>query len=314
MTARLIMKLRVAERCAITSETIGLTLEHPRRPLLPAWSPGAHVDLRLPDGRVRQYSLVGDPADRSRYRIAIKREPGGRGASIWAHQTLQRGAEAHISAPRNNFPLQPGGRAILLAGGIGVTPLLPMARELARQGREFVFHFCARSRAQAPLLEELETVCGPRLTTWFSADCRRFDPASLAPYTDGAQLYLCGPPGLMALARAAVAARAWPEAGLHSEIFQPTSDANFKPEPFEARIASTGARLHVPADRSLLDILREAGFTLQSACENGLCGACECGYRDGAVIHRDQILAVAARQYRLTPCVSRARASVTLDL
>ena len=315
MTARLIMKLRVASARLSTPEVLHLSFEHPLRPTLPEWTPGAHVDLRLPDGKIRQYSLCGDPADETRYEIAIKREDKGRGGSNWAHGNLKVGEIAHVSAPRNNFPLQPdAARSLFVAGGIGVTPFVAMTRELTRMGQPFDLHFCSRSTELAPLLPELVSICGPSLKTWFSADGRRFDPSSIGEPRAGAHLYACGPQTLVDAVRDAALSKGWPESQIHIEVFQATLDENFKPEPFDARIASTGEVLHVPADRSLLDILNENGFAMPSSCELGVCGSCVCGYSDGIVIHRDSMLPVAARQDRMTPCVSRARVEVTLDL
>ena len=138
MTARLIMKLRVEKMRLTTPDVLHLQLVHPLRPVLPEWSAGAHADLRMPDGRVRQYSLCGDPDDRTRYEIAVKREGTGRGGSIWVHENLREGSEVHISAPRNNLPLSANGkRYILVAGGIGITPLLSMARTLKRWDKRF---------------------------------------------------------------------------------------------------------------------------------------------------------------------------------
>jgi ferredoxin-NADP reductase len=315
MTARLVMKLRVAEVRPAAGDVLRVAFEHPLRPELPAWTPGAHVDLRLPDGKVRQYSLCGDPADRSRYEVAIKREAGGRGGSLWAHANLSAGGIAHVSAPRNNFPLAAdAARHILVAGGIGVTPLAAMARALAAVGAEFTLHVCARSPADAPLLDDLRTVCGDRLRCWFSSEDRRFDVGLIGAPEAGAHLYACGPQRLVDAVEAEAAARGWPAERVHVEHFAATLDENYKPEPFDARIASTGQVLHVPADRSLLGVLRENGFVMPSSCELGTCGSCECGYRDGTVIHRDVVLPLAKRQDRMMPCVSRARVAVTLDL
>lgn len=312
MTARLIMKLRVARARYTTPEVLLLDLVHPLRPELPQWSAGAHVDLRLPDGRIRQYSLCGDPGDRNKYQIAVKREASGRGGSIWVHDNLVEGAVAHVSAPRNNLPLADARRHVLVAGGIGVTPFAAMARELARRQQDFVLHYCARGRDHAPLLAELKAVCGPRLVGWFSEEGARFDPALIGAHDPATHVYVCGPQRLIDATDAALAG--WPAEQIHREVFQPTLDENFKAEPFEAVIASTGQRLLVPADRSLLDVLRDSGFVVASSCELGVCGSCECGYRDGIVIHRDKTLPVARRQDRLLPCVSRARVSVTLDM
>ena len=180
MTARLIMKLRVEKMRFTTPDVVHMQLVHPLRPTLPEWSAGAHVDLRMPDGRVRQYSLCGDPDDRSRYEIAIKREATGRGGSIWVHENLREGSEVHISAPRNNLPLSAKGkRYILVAGGIGITPLLSMARTLKRRDKDFTLHYCARSASEAPLLAELKDICGPSLQCWFSGSGPRFDPAAI---------------------------------------------------------------------------------------------------------------------------------------
>jgi ferredoxin-NADP reductase len=315
MTVRLIMKLRVAQARYTTPDVLHLTLVHPRKPELPAWAPGAHVDLRIPDGRTRQYSLCGDPADRTCYEIAIKREEAGRGASIWAHASLAFGAIAHVSAPRNNFPLAEGAhRHVLVAGGIGITPLVSMVRQLAREQAGYELHLCAPSAGTAPLLPELRELCHDRLQTWFSDEGRRFSAEMIVPPDDGGHLYVCGPPRLLTPVLAHAAANGWPEAQVHTEIFKPHSDENFKPEPFDAFIASTGAVLHVPADLSLLDVLRAHGLTMVSSCELGVCGSCVCGYRNGTVIHRDVVLPLASRQDRMMPCVSRAHVSVMLDL
>jgi ferredoxin-NADP reductase len=315
MTARLIMKLRVALARYTTPDVLHLTLVHPHKPELPAWTPGAHVDLRIPDGRVRQYSLCGDPADRTRYEIAIKREASGRGASLWVHANLTPGAIAHVSAPRNNFPLAADARRhILVAGGIGVTPFVSMVRKLAGERADFEFHLCAASVEATPLLPEIRALCGDRLSTWFSSEGRRFSVTAIGPPDAGRHLYVCGPTRLLEPVLAHAAASRWPQTQMHTEVFQPISDENFKPEPFDAFIASTGAVLHVPADRTLLEVLRAHGLATVSSCELGVCGSCVCGYRNGRVIHRDVVLPLASRQDRMMPCVSRAHVSVTLDL
>jgi vanillate O-demethylase ferredoxin subunit len=315
MTARLIVKLRVAQARYTTPDVLHLTLVHPRKPELPVWAPGAHVDLRIPDGRVRQYSLCGDPADRTRYDIAIKREETGRGASLWAHANLTLGAIAHISAPRNNFPLAEGAcRHVLVAGGIGITPIISMVRKLANERADFELHLCAPSAAATPFLSDLRVLCGERMSTWFSSERRRFSSATIGPPGDSRHLYVCGPQRLLEPVLAQAAGTGWPQTHYHSEVFKPISDESYKPEPFDAFIASTGAVLHVPADRSLLDVLRAHGLATMSSCELGVCGSCVCSYRNGRVIHRDVVLSLSSRQDRMMPCVSRAHVSVTLDL
>ncbi|HEY0219248.1 MAG TPA: PDR/VanB family oxidoreductase [Afipia sp.] len=313
MTARMIMKMRVKQMRFTTHDVLHLQLAHPLRPTLPPWAAGAHVDLRMPDGRVRQYSLCGDPANNSYYEIAIKREDSGRGGSKWIHKNIQIGSEVHVSAPRNNLPLSEKGELyIFVAGGIGITALLSMARALKHQRKEFLFHFCARSASEAPLLDELKDICGARLQCWFSKEGHRFNPATIGSYDERKHIYICGPQRLLDGVKSTLTD--WPEDHVHFEAFQMTVDENFKAEPFEATIASTGQALLVPADKSLLDVLHENGFVMPSSCQMGVCGSCECGYRDGIVIHRDKVLPTAKRQDRMMPCVSRARVSITLDL
>lgn len=313
MTARIIMKLDVVGREPAGDGTIRLTFKHPKRDTLPEWTPGAHVDVRLPDGKIRQYSLIGDHRRRDVYVVAVKDEVNGRGGSRWIHQALIPGGRAHVAAPRNNFSLADHhGRTILIAGGIGVTPLVSMARALAERHADFVLHYCSRTE-QASLLDDLRAICGERLQLHVSGGSR-FDAASMLEREDSSstQIYCCGPERLTASVRAAT--ESWPPDAVHFEIFQPTLDENFKPEPFDLTIASSGQTIRIPADRSALDVLRDNGFILPSSCELGVCGSCECGYRDGIVIHRDSVLNLSARQDRMMLCVSRARVSVTVDL
>jgi vanillate O-demethylase ferredoxin subunit len=313
MTARIIMKMRVAASRLVAPDVVHLRLVHPLRSVLPKWSAGAHVDVRMPDGRVRQYSLCGDSTDQSSYEIAVKREAAGRGGSIWVHENIRDGSEIHVSAPRNNLPLIGGGEEyILIAGGIGITPLISMARTLKREGRRFTLHYCAKSAAHTPFLPELSDLCGQNLKCWFSESGQRFTTDMIGPYGANKHVYICGPQRLLDAIQSFLAD--WPEDHIHSEVFQMTVDENFKPEPFEAKIVSTGQTLLVPADKSLLDVLRENEFALPSSCEMGVCGSCECGYRDGIVIHRDKVLPTSKRQDRMMLCVSRARVGITLEL
>jgi vanillate O-demethylase ferredoxin subunit len=315
MTARIIMKMRVAGSYDEPGGVRVLTLKHPLRDVLPEWVPGAHVDLRLPDGKIRQYSLCGDASDLSHYRVAVKREESGRGGSKWVHEHLHEGAEAHVSAPRCNFPLRPDAkRHIFVAGGIGITPFLAMAAAARKAGTPFQLAYCS-SLAVPAFSGELKGAYGGGVTFYGSSGGarRRFDAASDLPQPeDGAHIYCCGPARLTDAVRGATAH--WPPDQVHFEVFQPVLDENFKPEPFDIAIASTGQTLRVPADKSALEVLREAGFIVPSSCELGVCGSCECGYRDGIVIHRDSVLPLNARQDRMMLCVSRARAGVTLDL
>jgi vanillate O-demethylase ferredoxin subunit len=315
MTARLIMKMRVTKAHDEPGGVRVLTFKHPLRDGLPEWTAGAHVDLRFPDGKIRQYSLCGDPHDFSQYRIAVKLEEKGRGGSKWVHEHLHQGAEAHVSAPRCNFRLHPHAkRHVLVAGGIGVTPFLSMAAAARRMGTPYHLAYCS-SLAIPPFFDELREGHGENVTFYRAngPERRRLDAASYLPEpAEGTHLYCCGPARLTDAVREAAAH--WPQDQVHFEVFQPTPGEDFQPEPFDITIASTGQKLRVPANKSALEMLREAGFILPSSCELGVCGSCECGYRDGVVIHRDAVLPVSARQDRLMLCVSRARVAVTLEL
>ncbi|MES1926500.1 PDR/VanB family oxidoreductase [Salinisphaera sp. T31B1] len=311
------MKLVVDDRVDDRDGVVVLTLRHPRKPRLPAWRGGAHVDMHLPDGKIRQYSLCGDPGDRTVYRIAVQKESAGRGGSCWIHDHVCRGDIVHLSAPRTNFALHDGARRhVFVAGGIGVTPLLAMARQARHRGDDFIFHYCAARRERAALLTEVDSVAGDRLRTYFS-DEQRLDVKTLfegRTTDDHTHLYGCGPARLTDAIRDAAHDAGWPEERVHFEVFQPPLDDDFKPEPFEVVVASSGERVPVPADRTALSVLRDHGYSMPSSCELGVCGACICEYRDGQVIHRDSVLSLADRQHRMTPCISRARCRVTLDI
>ena len=310
------MKMNVVDVATTGGDVRLLTLRHPRRPRLPEPTPGAHVDVRLPDGKVRQYSLCGDPDDATAYRIAVKLEPEGRGGSRWIHEHLVAGAVAHVSAPRNHFRLAASAaQHVLVAGGIGITPLAAMAHRLVRDRSSFVLHYCARNAARAPLLAELRALCGDRLQTYFpdGDGSRRFDAVvALAERPANAHVYCCGPARLVEHVRSAAAH--WPGEAVHFEFFAPLADDDFEPVPFEIFVASSGQTFTVPADRSALQILRENGFSLSSSCELGVCGSCECGYTAGHVIHRDVVLEADARRNRMLLCVSRAEGRIVLDL
>ena len=319
MTARIIMKMNVCDARAVTNTVRLYTFRHPRRNHLPPPTPGSHVDVHLPGGKIRQYSLCGDPDDDTAYTIAVKREDEGRGASRWIHENLQPGCVVPVSAPRNNFPLGQGAdRHVFIAGGIGITPILPMATYLARRNVPFDLHYCAHESRNAPFLPAVSELCGPqRLFTYFSdaqhQGAGRLDvEQTLKSVTPGTHVYCCGPQRLTQAVRAA--AINWPESYVHSEVFKPTLDQNFVPEPFDVKLASSGETLRIPANKSALEILRAHGIGLPSSCEYGVCGACACRFSEGTVIHRDSVLDITARQDRMMLCVSRARGSVTLDI
>lgn len=313
MSARLIMKLEVAAVERVAADVSIFTFRHPKRPALPPSTAGAHVDVHLPEGRVRQYSLCGDPADASVYRIAVKREDDGRGGSRWLHETLAPGMSVPVSAPRNHFPLAAEAQHhVLIGGGIGVTPMLAMAYSLRASGAIFELHYCGRG-ASPPFADTLRTICGERLTIYRGAgQGERFDPGPVAANRGAdVHIYCCGPSGLMDAVRVATAA--CPPDSVHVETFKPLRDGGFVPEPFEVECVSDGRVLQVAADESVLQVLRRNGVSLPSSCELGVCGSCECKYIAGEMIHRDVVLTPAARLTSFIACVSRGRGRIVVD-
>jgi ferredoxin-NADP reductase len=314
MSVRLIMKLEVAAVERVAADISVFTFRHPKRPSLPKAAAGAHVDVHLADGRVRQYSLCGNPAEGSAYRIAVKREEDGRGGSIWMHDALKAGMTVPVSAPRNHFPLALDAQHhVLIGGGIGITPMIAMAHTLRDADAGFDLHYCVRGPSP-PFADLLRELCGDRLVIYESAARgNRFDPGGALPApARGTHVYCCGPSGLTDAVR--VATVDWPEDHVHAEAFKPPLDEAFVPEPFEMQLASDGRVLPVFAHESALDVLRRNGLAVPSSCETGLCGSCDCGYVAGEVIHRDSLLSAAARRQRFTPCVSRGRGRIVVDL
>ncbi|MDC1311517.1 PDR/VanB family oxidoreductase [Burkholderiales bacterium] len=313
MAVRVVMKLVIEKREQLDGDLIRLWLRHSARPTLPSWSPGAHVDIRLSNGKVRQYSLTSDPNDLSLYAIIVQREESGRGGSDWIHESYFEGDEIRVSTPRNNFELSPG-KAILIAGGIGVTPLISMGRALSEIQCLESFHFC--SQHSRPAIErELLEFCGDSLNTYISEDpdAKRLDVSTIIEKASSdLHIYCCGPERLMLEVRKLTAD--WNPDQLHFELFNANADVQAKPEPFDIIIASSGETLRVSENRSILDVLRMAGYVVPSSCRQGICGTCECRYTAGEVIHQDSVLDLDAKQDRMMICVSRAKVSVTLDL
>jgi ferredoxin-NADP reductase/phenylpropionate dioxygenase-like ring-hydroxylating dioxygenase large terminal subunit len=285
---------------------------------LPAFAAGAHIDVHIATGIVRQYSLCSDPADRSRYRIAVLLEAASRGGSATIHDAFHEGRRVRITKPRNAFALAPDApRAVLIAGGIGVTPLIAMAHTLHRQGTPFTLHYCAHSRATAPFLTELES--GPwakSVALYFGGgpDARRFDAASTLAAAPGAHVYVCGPSRLQdGIAAAAEAIGLAPNC-IHRERF--TADVDRSGEAFTVIAARSGITVTVPPERSIAQMLEEHGVDVPISCEQGVCGTCVTRVLEGVVDHRDLFLSQAekATNTRLTVCCSRAKGGATLVL
>ena len=256
---------------------------------LPGYEPGAHIDLHLPNGLIRQYSLLDEDPDGSRYSIAVKRDPASRGGSRCVHDDLRVGRPLRISAPRNNFALVENARhVILFAGGIGITPIWCMVQRLQRLGRPWKLHYACRSRADMAFLQALETMAGAQFHFDDESAGRFLDVAAIvagAPKT--AHLYCCGPTPMLDAFEAATAS--WPREQVHVEYFTPKQEAA-KTGGFVVELARSGREFVIPEGRTILQVLLDAGVDVDYSCELGICGACEQRVVAGTPEHRDAIL------------------------
>ncbi|MEV1025719.1 PDR/VanB family oxidoreductase [Streptomyces sp. NPDC050264] len=291
----------------VAEDVVALTLRTAAGELAP-WDPGAHVDLSLPNWLTRQYSLCGDPADRGAYRVAVRYDPLSRGGSEYVHRFLRPGRTLGVSLPRNHFPLIAAPRYLFLAGGIGITPLLPMLRAVAAAGLPATLLYVGPSADSMPFADELRRSYGDRVRIVETNGQGRPDLDALAATLEADTLvYCCGPAAMLAAADAA-----FPAERLRTERFQPVARTFGPDTAFEAVCARSGETVAVPADESLLDALAHAGRTLPSGCREGVCGSCEVAVLDGTPEHRDDVGAPEGRMYA---CVSRASsARLVLDL
>ena len=286
-----------------------LTLIDPEGWPLPRWRPGAHVDLHLPGGLVRAYSLCGDPAEADRWRVAVKREPAGRGGSAWLHDALAVGDELPASLPRCTFPLAEGARRhLFLAGGIGVTPFLAMAAALARSGTDFHLHLLHRD---PPPLPAQVAALGDRATLHDTRGGRPDLAALLGPPAPDTEAYCCGPSGLIDAFLAT-----WPAARARVEHFTPPPLAPLPgARPFTLVLARSGRSLALTAGAPLLPALHALGAEVEASCEGGICGACRVRWLEGPPLHRDRVLRPEERATHLMACVAGcAGPRLVLDL
>jgi ferredoxin-NADP reductase len=297
---------------------IALTLADPTGAQLPAWTPGAHIDLILDGNLVRQYSLCGPPGDQHSWRIGVLRDPAGRGGSERVHSSLNVGDTVSVRGPRNHFPLLAAPRYIFLAGGIGITPLLPMMSAATDAGAEWQLYYGGRSRQSMAFLDELERY-GDRVTVW-PDDERGLLPLGeiLGTPSEGVLVYCCGPEGLLAAAEQRCAA--WPSDTLHLERFtaKPISEADRAAEgSFEVVCQRSGITVTVEPGKSIIDSLEENGLSVLSSCLEGVCGTCETRVIEGQPDHRDSLLSEdekADNEYMMI-CVSRSLSDrLVLDL
>jgi ferredoxin-NADP reductase len=299
------MKLVVTSREEITTDTIRLTLAHPDGLPLPDWTAGAHVDVGTPAG-VRQYSLCGETSDSTSWSIAVLREPASRGGSVHLHEQAGVGTTLDVAGPRNNFALRPAERYVFVGGGIGITPLVPMAAAADAAGIPFDLHLGGRSAATIPFAASLTQRLGDRFRS-YPQDSVGMLPLGeiLRDVGPGTGVYCCGPPGLIAAVRELVS----PESGASCHVEQFVAEADKRPRgAFDVELARSGLRLRVPADRSILEVLTEANIFVPSSCEEGTCGSCEVMVLAGRPEHRDALTDLEADDAddAMMVCVSRA--------
>jgi vanillate O-demethylase ferredoxin subunit len=315
------LRLRVSAAQKIAEDIVQFDLVAEDQSDLTSYAAGAHVDVYTPTGLIRQYSLCGDPADHSRYRIAVKLEPQSRGGSKWMHDDLKLDGSVLVSQPRNNFLLsKTADPVILMAGGIGITPLISMAYALSAEGRLWKLHYFVRSEAHAAFrhllasrtfAEHVEFHVGLDVAATLDTIQRL---VSVQP-TD-AQLYICGPEPFMN-AVTGVAAGTWSNGSVHLEHFVANPDLDVTGEEFEVVLARSGESLMVGPDQTIIEALAASGYPIETSCEQGVCGTCVTKVLSGAPDHRDMFLTDEEKSSGklMTPCVSRARGhQIVLDL
>jgi vanillate O-demethylase ferredoxin subunit len=293
---------------------------------LPPFEAGAHVDFHLSDGRVRQYSLCNDPNEHHRYVLAIQREPNGRGGSQAIFDQVRVNDIVTLSLPRNNFPLREEAmHHLMLAGGIGVTPMIAMVHQLSRAGTDFILHYCTRSPEKTAFREMLAPMAknGRVVFHHDGGDPRRgLDIAGLLrKRRDGTHLYYCGPSGFMRAVESAVGH--WPKETVHFEHFTPPVPTKVGSgetvvsgaAEFQIKLAKSGVVFDVPADKSIVQVLREHGVKVETSCESGLCGTCRTRYLEGIPDHRDFLLDDDEHRRDVLICCARSKTLLlVLDL
>ncbi|CAM3123197.1 oxidoreductase [Pseudomonas floridensis] len=281
--------------------------------LLPPFTAGAHIDVHLPDGLIRQYSLCNAPSERHRYLIGVLNDPASRGGSRSLHQQIHPGAHLRISEPRNLFPLaDKASRTLLFGGGIGITPILCMAEDLAQRDQPFELHYCVRSAEHAAFTERLQqSVFASQVNLHFDdRPPTRLDALTVLgePAAD-AHLYVCGPNGFMQYILDSARAQGWTEEQLHREYFTSAPVDTSSDGSFSVEIGSTGQVFTVPADKTVAQVLESNGIDIPLSCEQGVCGTCLTRVLKGIPDHRDLFMTEdeQALNDQFTPCCSRSK-------
>ncbi|RDV05661.1 oxidoreductase [Undibacter mobilis] len=311
------MPLRVTRNEPIADGIHLFEFREPGGLALPEFSAGAHIAVRVPGGAIRKYSLCNDPTERDRYQVAVKRDTKGSGASGDLIDKVKAGDTIMIGEPVNDFALPPRAQDFLfIAGGIGITPIMAMIRQVRRDGKRFRLVYIAHSPGTAAFREELSA---PELRDAVTIHYDHGDPAhlfDLKPFLkerlNREHLYCCGPRSLMEAVREMT--DHWSPAAVHFEAFTPAARPTGGDRAFRVKLAKTGTTLDVPADKSILEVLRANGLDVPSSCETGTCGTCRAKVLAGEVDHRDLVLSHAEKADTMMICVSRAKGDeITLD-
>ncbi|WP_244906067.1 PDR/VanB family oxidoreductase [Celeribacter ethanolicus] len=307
--------MRVEKRRDLTPSISEFTLVPVEAVDLPDFAPGAHITLETPSGAMRRYSLVNDGENPKEYVIAVKREPQSRGGSASMHEDAQAGTELNIEAPENDFPLTDVQKYLLIAGGIGITPIYAMARYLDKKGKALRIIYVSRSAEESAYLDELNAAFEGRIIV-------HHDNGDLDQVYDfwddlvtprATHVFCCGPKPLMEEIKAV--SGHWPEGRIHFEDFKPVDVVRDDDVPFEVELKKSGEVVTVPEDRSILEALRDAGFATSSSCESGTCGTCKTRLLSGEADHRDMVLMDEEKDDYVMICVSRAKSGrLVLDL
>lgn len=301
------MGLRVSKRVMASESVLALEFEHPLDEELPEWTPGAHIDVLVEDGSARQFSLSSDPADRTRYRLGILRDPDGNGGSIYLHDNVNVGDVLAVSLPRNHFELVESDAYLFVVGGIGITPVLPMIQAVETQGKEWKMLYLGQSRKTMAFLDDLATY-GDKVTVWPSDERGR---ARLSDWigapAERCKVYACGPKRMIEETEDLM--KAWPSGALKVEHFEPkTILVEGEDEPFEVEFTDSGVTVAVGADQTILEVAEQIGVNVFSSCQEGTCGTCETPLLSGRAEHRDSLLTDEEKdaQDTMMICVSRA--------
>ena len=312
--------VEVRRREAVADGVVTLTLADPSGADLPEWAPGAHIDLLMTPSLVRQYSLCGDTANRAEWQIGVLLDPNSRGGSQFVHDKLHEGATVRVRGPRNHFPLVGSPRYVFIAGGIGITPMMPMIAAAAAAGADWRLLYGGRTRSSMAFVDEFERH-GDRVAVCArdaQANFRGNRDSVLSEPAENTLVYCCGPEGLLTAVEQAC--KTWPEGSLHIERFSAKELEPPSPEAldtFELECQRSGLTLTVPLDKTVYQVCEDAGVDVLGSCMEGVCGTCECDVLEGEPDHRDSVLndAEKARNDVMMICVSRSRSErLVLDL